>query len=264
MRYLAFTSAGLQKALRYRTSFLVGAATTATTTAIVVFLWRAVYRGAADGALHGYSEPAIITYLLLAQVLTRLHANQVDDEIGTDIMTGAIAVSLVRPVSYPIMRFFLAVPVVAADALLIGVPVIVVFAALFPLQWPTAAGLLYFAVATACSTVLAFAVNLITGMYAVVTTNTWGLAILKASVVGLFSGSLIPVDLLPRPLAVVAAVLPFRSMVDTPVRLFLGRYRDSTEALHILTQQATWTVGLVVLSALLWRALVRRTRVLGG
>jgi ABC-2 type transport system permease protein len=264
VRYLAFVGVGFQSVLRYRASFFVSVVTTATTTAVVVFLWRAVYQHPSHTAPGGLSLPAITTYLLVAQLLTRLHDNRVDSEFANDIMAGNIAVALVRPARYPLMRFCLAVPVIVADLLLVALPVLALFAWLFPLRWPDAADLALFAVAAACSVVLAFTVNLITGMHAIVTTNTWGVTLLKNTLVGLLSGSLIPVGVMPAPLARASALLPFRSMVDTPVRLFLGRYDTMADALWLLAHQALWTTACLVLCAVLWRRLVARIGVLGG
>lgn len=264
VRYLAFVGVGFQSVLRYRASFFVSVATTATTTAVVVFLWRAVYQHPSHTAPGGFTLPTITTYLLVAQLLIRLHDNRVDSEFANDIMTGNIAVALARPARYPLMRFCLAVPVIVADLLLVALPVLALFAWLFPLRWPGAADLALFAVAAACSVVLAFAVNLITGMHAIVTTNTWGVTLLKTTVVGLFSGGLVPTDAMPAPLAHAAALLPFRSMIDTPVRLFLGRYDTAADALRLLAHQALWTAGTVLLCALLWRRLVVRIGVLRG
>ncbi|MFI0167548.1 ABC transporter permease [Streptomyces sp. NPDC017095] len=264
-RYLPFATGGLQSLLQYRSTFVTTGITAAAGAAVTVFLWRAVYAGSPPGGgPGGFTTEGITTYLLMAQVLQVLHANRVDDEVAADVYRGDVAVMLVRPVSYPVMRFFACLPVVAANAVLVGVPVLALFALIVPLSVPRPGDVLLFLVSTALSVLLAFLVNLLTGMTGFVTTNTWGVRMVKQSVVAFFAGQLVPLALMPRPLAALAAALPFRGMVDGPLTLLLGRYDGVAGAADVLARQLGWAAGLTLLSAVLWRASLSRLEVLGG
>ncbi|MFK4070656.1 ABC transporter permease [Streptomyces sp. NPDC029674] len=264
-RYVPFATGGLQSLLQYRSMFVVTGVTAAAGAAVTVFLWRAVYAGSPDGTGPGGFTPAsVTTYLLVAQVLQVLHANRVDDEVAAEVYRGDVAVMLVRPVSYPLVRLFACLPVVAANAVLVGVPVLLLFSFLVPLAAPRPGDALLFAVSTALSVLIAFCVNLLTGMTGFLTTNTWGVRMVKQSVVAFFAGQLVPIALMPGPLAAVAHALPFRGMVDGPLTLLLGRYEGVAGAVSVLAQQVGWVVGLAVLSAVLWRAALGRLEVLGG
>lgn len=264
-RYVPFATGGLQSLLRYRSMFVVTGVTAAAGAAVTVFLWRSVYADSPGGTGPGGFTPAgITTYLLVAQVLQILHANRVDDEVAAEVYRGDVAVMLVRPVSYPLVRLFACLPVVAANAVLVGVPVLVFFSLLVPLTAPRPGDALLFAVSTALSVLIAFCVNLLTGMTGFVTTNTWGVRMVKQSVVAFFAGQLVPVALMPDPLAAVARALPFSGMVDGPLTLLLGRYEGVGGAVAVLAQQVGWVVGLTVLCAVLWRAALGRLEVLGG
>ncbi|MET9451806.1 ABC transporter permease [Streptomyces cinerochromogenes] len=263
--YLPFATGGLQSLLQYRSTFVTTGVTAAAGAAVTVFLWRAVYAGAPPGGgPGGFTSEGITTYLLMAQVLQVLHANRVDDEVAAEVYRGDVAVMLVRPVSYPVVRFFACLPVVAANAVLVGVPVLALFALVVPLTAPRPVDVVLFLVSTALSVLLAFLVNLLTGMTGFVTTNTWGVRMVKQSVVAFFAGQLVPLALMPGPLAAVASALPFRGMVDGPLTLLLGRYDGVSGAADVLARQIGWAAGLTLLSALLWRASLSRLEVLGG
>ncbi|GGW63279.1 daunorubicin ABC transporter permease [Streptomyces lucensis JCM 4490] len=263
--YLPFATGGLQSLLQYRSVFLTTGITAAAGAAVTVFLWRAVYAGAPPGGgPGGFTTEGITTYLLMAQVLQILHANRVDDEVAADVYRGDVAVMLVRPVSYPVVRFFSCLPVVAANAVLVGLPVLGLFALVVPLTVPRPGDVLLFLAATALSVLLAFLVNLLTGMLGFVTTNTWGVRMVKQSVVAFFAGQLVPLDLMPAPLAALASALPFRGMVDGPLTLLLGRYDGAAGAADVLARQIGWVAALTLLSAVLWRASLSRLEVLGG
>lgn len=263
--YLSFATGGLQSLLQYRSTFVMTGVTAAAGAAVTVFLWRAVYADAPPGGgPGGFTAEGITTYLLMAQVLQVLHANRVDDEVAAEVYRGDVAVMLVRPVSYPVVRFFACLPVVAANAVLVGVPVLVLFALLVPLTVPRPADVPLFLVSAALSVLLAFFVNLLTGMTGFLTTNTWGVRMVKQSVVAFFAGQLVPIALMPGPLAALASALPFRGMVDAPLTLLLGRYDGWTGAADVLARQLGWVAALTVLTTVLWRASLSRLEVLGG
>ncbi|MFE6891237.1 ABC transporter permease [Streptomyces sp. NPDC057694] len=263
--YLSFATGGLQSLLQYRSMFVITGVTAAAGAAVTVFLWRAVYADApSSGGPGGFTLTGITTYLLVAQVLQVLHTNRVDDEVSAEVYRGDVAVMLVRPVSYPLVRFFACLPVVAANAALVGVPVLALFAVLVPLTVPRPADLALFVASTGLSVLIAFCVNLLTGMTGFLTTNTWGVRMVKQSVVAFFAGQLVPIALMPGPLAALAYALPFRGMVDGPLTLLLGRYDGVAGACSVLAQQTGWVLGLGLLCAVLWRAALGRLEVLGG
>jgi ABC-2 type transport system permease protein len=267
--YAVFATGGLHSLFQYRSTFLVTGATTAAGAAITVALWRAVYAGQGgaggpSGGLDGFSRDGLTTYLLVAQVLQVLHANRVDDEVSADVYRGDVAVLLVRPVSYPLVRFFAALPVVAANAALVGVPVLVLFGLLVPLTVPAPGDAALFALSLPLSVLIAYCVNLLTGMTGFLTTNTWGVRMVKQSLVAFFAGQLVPIGLMPGPLAAVAGALPFRDLVDGPLSLLLGRYHGAAGAALVLARQAGWAVALCGLCAVCWRSALGRLEVLGG
>ena len=70
------------------------------------------------------------------------------------------------------------------------------------------------------------------------------------------SGQMAPLTLLPRPLQLAAAILPFRWTTSFPVELLLGRL-DWWQAVIGLGVQAAWLVLFLFLLRLAWRAGVR-------
>jgi ABC-2 type transport system permease protein len=70
------------------------------------------------------------------------------------------------------------------------------------------------------------------------------------------SGQIAPLSLLPAPIQMAAAILPFRWMIGFPVELLLGRLTP-IQALTGLAAQAAWlAIGLILLR-IIWRAGVR-------
>jgi ABC-2 type transport system permease protein len=79
----------------------------------------------------------------------------------------------------------------------------------------------------------------------------------------LFSGYLMPLELLPAPVRAFGAWLPFRYMLSFPVEVTLGLV-DRSEMLHGLVLQWGWTALLTVAALATWHAGVRRYSAFGG
>jgi ABC-2 type transport system permease protein len=111
---------------------------------------------------------------------------------------------------------------------------------------------------------ISFLINILLGTAAFVTTNIWGLQIMKTALVGILSGYLIPLSFFGPTLRAAAAWLPFPSMLYAPLTLFLGKYHGWAEAGAILGLQAFWVLALALACAALWRKLAARLEILGG
>ena len=78
-----------------------------------------------------------------------------------------------------------------------------------------------------------------------------------------FSGLIVPLPLLPDWAQTTLRLLPFRGLVDTPFRLYMG-HLPPREALGALAHQAAWTLALVGWGRWLLRRGLRRVVVQGG
>jgi ABC-2 type transport system permease protein len=101
------------------------------------------------------------------------------------------------------------------------------------------------------------------GTLAFFMTQTTALANLYFGLFGLFSGYVLPLDLLPRPIGELAAWLPFRFMLNAPVEL-MTRSLDGERLAALLGGQAAWAAAMLALALWLWRAGVRRFEAVGG
>jgi ABC-2 type transport system permease protein len=79
----------------------------------------------------------------------------------------------------------------------------------------------------------------------------------------LFSGYLMPLELLPAPVRTLGNWLPFRYMLSLPVEVTLGLV-DRREMLQGLAMQWGWTLLLAAVAIATWRTGVRRYSAFGG
>ena len=79
----------------------------------------------------------------------------------------------------------------------------------------------------------------------------------------LFSGYLMPLELLPGPVRALGDWLPFRYMLSFTVEVTLGLV-DRHQLLVGLGMQAGWTVALAIGAVVTWNLGVRRYSAFGG
>lgn len=263
-RYHLFSLHGLQALLAYRAGFALAIVTGAIGLLAQLYLWRAIYGGDGGAVLAGYTLEEMTTYILMSNLLYLALDNRADHEIAADIMRGDIAINFVRPVNYPVLKFFTSLPVSLTNFALVGLPLCVAGALLFGLRAPSPLDGALFAASATLSLLVSFLINALVGAVAFGTTNIWGVQMIKTALVGIMSGYLIPLSFFGETLQRIGALLPFRQMIAAPLALFLGKYEGAAGALAILAQQALWVALLSLLCAVVWRLLARRLEVLGG
>lgn len=224
--------------------------------AVLSGLWRVATRG--QGPIVGYSGTALTWYIAMAEVGTVSVGGRLMEETGDAIGSGDIAVELLRPVAPLACRlgreYGRALPrVVLLTALGAALSLITVGA---PQRWATMP-------LVALSVLLAVACN-VTAQHLFAASAFWlrdaGTAwFLYQKLILVAGGILIPLQVLPPWLRIVADVLPFRAMGYAQGRLAAG-FLDP----WLLVHQLAWLTGLVGLSAVAFTIGERRLQVLGG
>jgi ABC-2 type transport system permease protein len=142
---------------------------------------------------------------------------------------------------------------------------LVVFAAAIGSLRPPASGTaaMAFLVAVAAAMVLSAALTLLLSLGSFWTVGGDGLAMVAPVVIWSLSGITLPLPLFPDWIQPLFAVLPFRGLLDTPVRLYTGDLPADACWLAIAHQLAWAALLMVVARAAIDRGL-RRLATAGG
>lgn len=223
-------------------------------------LWLTATRGRTEIA--GVPATEMMAYVVIAWVGVSCVATRVNDEMGRRIRDGQIVAELLRPTSVFWSMWARDLGRACATFLVQTTPLFVVCALLLPMRWPTSwttwplwLGSLGLAHATN------FGLSFLVGLAAFKLGNITGLTHLKGTLISVFSGALIPLELYAAPVRAVLLWLPFHALAHTPAGIFLERPGSVIEALG---GQLAWAVGLWATSALLWRRAVGLLTVQGG
>ncbi len=254
---------GVAETVAYRAEFLVWILTT-TQPLIMLGLWTQVAREAPFTAgAHSYSSADFVAYFLATLIVRQLTGNWVAWQMSEEVRSGAMAMRLLRPI-HPFFAYAAshaaALPFRSVIALPIAVVLLVSSGASALSTDPLQLALLVPSLALAW--IITFAFLFAIGALAFFLTQTMAIANLYFALFSLFSGYLMPLDLL-GPVATLAAWLPFRFMLSAPVEL-LTRSHDHAQLALLLGGQLAWAAIILAAALLLWRAGVKRFEAVGG
>lgn len=251
---------GVAETVAYRAEFLVWILTM-TQPLIMLGLWTSVAR---EGPFHNFSSQRFIAYFLSTLIVRQLTSNWVAWQMMEEVRSGAMAMRLLRPV-HPFVAYAAshsaAIPFRSAVALPVAIALLVSSGASSLSTDPAQLALVVPSLMLAWLSTFAMLFSI--GALAFFLTQTMAIANLYFGLFSLLSGYLMPLEFLPRPIAAVAAWLPFRFMLSAPVEL-LTRSHSRDELVHLLGGQFAWTAVLFAIALTLWRAGVRRFEAVGG
>ncbi|HVZ34565.1 MAG TPA: ABC-2 family transporter protein [Polyangiaceae bacterium] len=256
----------VEKTLRARMVYgiatLLSVLASAAGYCIFLLVWSEVYRQRSGAP--ALPSAQIFPYLVTAFVLNFTLASSLESRAGLRIMRGFVSVDLSKPMGFMPWHLAQALGDLVGNALL-ALPLAAVGSAALGhgLAPPSAsAGLLGLG-----SLLLGFLVNFSMGFLIIqaffVTDSYYGVAFTRTALHGAFSGLSAPLALFPEPLRSIAAYLPFRHVIETPARVWLGQIQG-LEALRFMSLQALWIAVLLPLACGVFRVALRRVQIQGG
>jgi len=251
---------GVAETFAYRAEFLVWILTT-TQPLIMMGLWTSVARTHKFGT---YDSDAFVAYFLANLLVRQLTGNWVAWQMMEEIRLGTMAMRLLRPI-HPFFAYVASHMAAIPFRVAVAFPVAVILLATSgshavthdPLQ------LAVMPLSIMLAWLLTFAILFAIGALAFFITQTFAIANLYFGLYSLFSGYLMPLELLPGPIATVAKWLPFRFTLAVPVEI-LTRSFTGTELAELLLGQLGWLAALTAVAVGVWNAGVRRFESVGG
>jgi ABC-2 type transport system permease protein len=260
--YLAIFGARFRALLQYRAAALAGLATQVFWGFVRVMIFTAFY--AASTGPQPMTLPEVITYVWLTQALLLVLPWRPDADVEQLVRSGNVAYELLRPVDLYGLWFARSLAQRTAPALLRCLPMVVLAYAALGMAGPAGpAAALAFGVSIVATVALSAALTTLLSISVLVTIEGKGVHVLVVSVVNLMSGAIVPLPLLPEWIQPLVSALPFRGLMDTPFRLYMGHMAPAA-ALGAVVHQVAWTIVLVLVGRVLLARALRRVVVQGG
>lgn len=253
---------GLKLVLAYRFEALVQLVSASVVALLNWSLWTAVMDGRDQVA--GRDPAEMTTYVVIAWIITTFYGTRVDQELSARFRDGLIAVDLLRPWDLHLHHYFRDLGRAGVALVLTTLPLYLWTGGLLGLRTPTSPWTApLFLLSLLLAHAISFGFAWLVGVASFRLRNAAGLAHLKATVISVLSGSLIPLDLYPGALRPLVLALPFQGMSHTPANLYTERIPLDAVWLP-LAVQAAWAVALFVAGRVAFRAALRVLVVQGG
>lgn len=247
----------------YRGATLAGIFTNTVFGFILSYVLLAVFRE--RGAIGTFDAVDAVTYTFVAQGLAMpVGIFGQDLEQSQRILTGEVAMDLCRPYDYQGWWASVALGKASFYAWARGVPPFVIGALVLQMRlpgewwmWPA------FLLAVVLGVGIAFAVRFLLQLSAFWIIDVRGPNQVVWITAGFLSGMFVPVVLFPDWIEPAVRALPFASMINTPVEMFLGQHRG-VDLVAAYARQVGWLITLLAAGRLVLARAVRKLVVLGG
>jgi len=245
----------------YRGATVAGVFTNTVFGFLLAYVLLAVYDQRSD--VGGFDAVDVVTFTFVAQGMLMVLGMFSDTEIADKITTGDVVVELQRPYDHQAWWAGVSYGKAGYYAIFRGIPPFLAGALVFDLRVPSPTDGLAFVVSVALAVGVAFGWG-----YLLQLTAFWLLDVRGANQLGwlaaqFLSGAFVPLVFFPDWLEVTARSLPFASMLQLPVEVWLGRHRG-VELLGVYALQAGWALALGLGGRQVMGRAVRRVVVQGG
>jgi ABC-2 type transport system permease protein len=227
-----------------------------------LLLWRSVNLSGAELPLPGNE---LLSYLLLAFVVFFGMEFGINNSLTQGLRTGTIAMDMLRPIPLTWLNFCNSAAWGTIQVFYAALALLVLWPFLPELPLPgDALRWGAFLLSLGLAVFLQFSIIFLFSQQAFISHSTgYGSLYMRLMLHQVFSGAFAPISFFPEGLKSVALLLPFRHVVDTPVRIALDMAPYS-EVPGMLLNQLLWGLGIFALGQLIFKALLGRTQIQGG
>ncbi len=263
---LALMRGGIMDSLHYRLSTFTTLFANLIYLVLMYYLWKAIYASAGTDRVNGMTFNDTMIYLILATALFNFLEMYIVWDMSRSIQSGQIILDLLKPMQYRKYIFWNYSGPLLINFLLNFIPTFLIVMWITGGAIPMGLNLLYFAISTILALMVNYNIDMIVATICLYTESTWGINIVKETIVLLLSGATIPLVFFPEALANVIHWFPFRAVYDAPLSILLKKNGTDTVngLLETLGFQAAWAVLLAIAGTLFWRHAVKKITVNGG
>ena len=262
----ALTRAGIIESLQFRLGTAVTLFGNLIYLSLVYFLWKAIYDSSGTDVVNGMTFYDTMIYLILATAIFNFLEMFIIWDMSRMVQSGEIVMHLLKPMKYRLYTFWSYsgshISLFFLTFLPTFIVVMIVTKGAIPLGW----NLLGFVISLVLALIINFNIEMLVAPICLYTESTWGINIVKETIVLLLSGATIPLVFFPESFRKVVEFLPFRAVYDIPLTILLKKDgSDSLEGLlPLIGLQLFWCFVLIIAGNLFWNHAVKRITVNGG
>lgn len=262
----ALTRAGVMESLQFRLGTAVTLFGNLIYLALVYFLWKAIYDSCGTDTVNGMTFYDTMIYLILATAIFNFLEMFIVWDMSRAIQSGEIIMHLLKPMRYRKYTFWSYSGSHVMSFALTFLPTFLIVMIITKGAVPVGWNLFMFVISLILALIINFNIEMLVAPICLYTESTWGINIVKETIVLLLSGATIPLAFFPEGFRRAVEYMPFRAVYDIPLTILLKKNgSDSAEGLlRLLGIQLIWCVVLTIAGNLFWNHAVKRITVNGG
>ena len=265
-KYFALTKGGIMQELHFRLGTFVTIIGNLIYLTLIYYLWKSIYASSAADSVNGMTFTDTIIYLVLATALFNFLEMFIVWDMSRSIQSGSIILDLLKPLNYRRFLFFSYFGNNVVTFFLTFLPTFIIVYFITHGAIHLGINILFFIVSVVLALLVNFYIEMLVATICLYTESTWGINIVKESIVLLFSGATIPLAFFPEKLRIVVEYLPFRCIYDTPLNILLEKqgYTAGSGILTMFLLQLGWCIVLGLAARSFWNYSIKRITVNGG
>ena len=187
-------------------------------------------------------------------------------DMSRSIQSGKIILDLLKPLKFRTYTFWSYSGSHVVSFIMTFIPTFIIVMIITKGAIPMGLNLVYFLISTLFALIVNFNIEMIVATICLYTESTWGINIVKETIVLLLSGASIPLAFFPEKLRAVVDFMPFRAVYDIPLTILLEKNGADTlqGLLPMFGFQLIWIVILTAAGSLFWNCSVKKITVNGG
>lgn len=263
-KYLTLTRAGMIEALQFKGAIFSIIIGNLVYLIMIYFLWKAIFASVDTTTVNGMTFEDTMIYLVLASALFYFMEMYLVWEMGSDIQSGKIILDIIKPMKYPIFKFFQLSGNFIMFFFITFLPTFIVVYIVTYGAIHLDYNILFFLVSVLLGLLINYFIDFFIGTICLYTESIWGINIMKEVIVLLLSGATIPIVFFPEPLKTVVYYLPFQAIYNSPLRLLIDYSMPFSERIEILGIQLFWLIIMILVSGSFWKISLKRITINGG
>ena len=218
------------------------------------FLWNSIF--SKNSIAFGYSKEQMMSYVFLVLIIgTFVIASPSNDNIGGEIGSGDLSNFLIKPISYLRYWFTRDWASKLLNIVFAVFEITILYLILKPSLFITVSSTAIFLgiiMGLVASLIYFFITKLATFVAFWSPENTWGMMFLFLVIFEILSGSIFPLDILPKWSITLLQFTPFPYMVYYPLGILIGKF-SSVETLRLIFQSLAWLLISYWLTIKVWK-----------
>lgn len=213
---------------------------------INIALFRSIYEYNKVSFIKGYDVDQMIWYFTTVCFMFGLIWNYADTHLSDKILTGDLAIDLLRPIQLFRVEVARAIGLKIVTIFFEFLPGLLIFSLIYYPRFLTLSSLLKFILLAFMAFSLYFLFNFLMGLCAFIIKNNTSLIAIRTTFVTVMGGAVIPIEFYPKSFAQILDWLPFKYIFYWPIQFFLNQdnTRSGEALLKTFSMQLLWVIIL--------------------